>query len=123
METHLKLIETLANGIDPSTGEVLPDESPYNNPETIRALFSVLDHIKNPLKKKPKLKKTIEQKQLENIDNGAPKNAGLPWTEEQRTELANQFTGNETIDILAEIHGRTEVAIFSQLKKQGLIEV
>ena len=122
METNLKIIEALANGINPLTGEVLPEESLYNSPEIIRALFSTLDFIKNPPKKQPKIKKTIEQKQTENIEKGLPKNAGLPWTDDQKNELSNQFSDNETFDVLAEIHGRTEVAIFSQLKKQGLIE-
>jgi len=122
MDTHLKIIEALANGIDPSTGEVLPNESPYNNPETLRALFAVIAHIKSPPKKKPKLKKTIEQKQEENIDKGSPKNAGLPWTDEQRNELAEQFKTDQSFKYLAEIHGRTKGAITSELKKQGLIE-
>ena len=121
MDTHLKIIEALANGTDPSTGEVLPNESPYNNPDIIRALFVVIDHLKNPPKKQPKVKKTIEQKQSENIENGLPKNAGLPWTEEQKNELADQFKADESIITLAEVHGRTKGAISSELKKQGLI--
>ena len=101
---------------------MLPNESPYNNPDTIRALFAAIAHIKNPPKKQPKIKKTIEQKQSENIENGLPKNAGFPWTEEQRNELAEQFKSDELLDNLAEAHGRTKGAITSELKKQGLIE-
>lgn len=122
MDTHLKIIETLANGVDPATGEVLPNESPYNNPDTIRALFTVIDRIKNPPEKRPKIKKSIELKQSENIGNGLPKNAGLPWTKEQKHKLAEQFKANELLDDLAETHGRTKGAITSELKKQGLIE-
>jgi hypothetical protein len=29
----------LANGIDPATGEVMPDDSPLGSPHVIRALF------------------------------------------------------------------------------------
>lgn len=122
MDTNLKIVEALANGIDPVTGELLPSESPYNHPDVIRALFTTLDLVKNPPKKAPKVKKTPEQKQAENIENGLPKNAGLPWTDEQRTDLANQFSSEQEIKVLAEIHGRSNGAITSELKKQGLIE-
>ncbi len=119
IESHLEILETLANGTDPLTGEVLPMESPYNNPDVIRALFAVVNHINNS---QPKVKKSLEQKQCDNIKNGLPKNAGLPWTAEQRNELAIQFKSHQSIANLAEIHGRTKGAITSELKKQGLIE-
>lgn len=122
MDTHLKIVEALANGIDPITGELLPSESPYNHPDVIRALFKTLDFVKNPAKKAPKVKKTPEQKQAENVENGLTKNAGLPWTDEQRADLAQQFSSGVEIKVLAEIHGRTNGAITSELKKQGLIE-
>ncbi len=122
MDTHLKIVEALANGIDPITGELLPSESPYNHPDVIRALFTTLNLVNNPVKKAPKVKKTPEQKQAENVENGLPKNAGLPWTDEQRADLAQQFSSGEEIKVLAEIYGRTNGAITSELKKQGLIE-
>ncbi|MGV3001488.1 hypothetical protein [Vibrio sp. E150_018] len=57
MEANLKVIEALANGINPLTAEALPKESPYNSPEIIRALFSTLDFIKHPPTKQPKVNK------------------------------------------------------------------
>jgi len=122
METHLKIVADLANGIDPITGELLPSESPYNHPDVIRALFTTLDLVKNLPKKAPKVKKTPEQKQAENIENGLPQNAGLPWTDQQRADLAQKFSSGKEIKELAEIHGRTDGAITSELKKQGLLE-
>ena len=38
-----EIVRTLADGIDPTTGEVLPKESVYNSPDVIRALFTLLD--------------------------------------------------------------------------------
>ena len=72
METNIKIIEGLANGIDPVTGELLPSNAPYNSPEVIRALFFVLEQVKNPRKRPPKIKKSLEQKRTENIANGLP---------------------------------------------------
>ncbi|MCL1048858.1 hypothetical protein L2755_04340 [Shewanella abyssi] len=122
METNLKIIEALANGINPLTGEALPEESPYNSPEIIRALFSTLEFIKYPAKKQPKVKKTLEQKQAENLENGLPKNAGLPWTEEQKNNIAEQFKIGKLVSVLAVEFERTNGSINSELKKQGLIE-
>ena len=37
-----ELLLALADGIDPITGNRLPDESVYNNPEIIRAIHCLL---------------------------------------------------------------------------------
>lgn len=111
----LKNVEALANGIDPTSGEALPECSLYNNPEVIRSLFTVIGAVKQPKKGK----KSIEQKQEENILKGLPKNAGLPWSEEERERLVHAFDANKSIDELSEIHGRTSGAITSELKAGG----
>lgn len=41
----LRIIEALANGADPTTGELLPESSPYNSPQVIRALFQALQAL------------------------------------------------------------------------------
>lgn len=41
LSTAVDLIDTLAQGIDPTTGDVLPEDSMYNKPPIIRALFLV----------------------------------------------------------------------------------
>jgi hypothetical protein len=122
MESHLKIIEALANGIDPLTGEVLPSDSLHNNPEIIRSLFAIIDHIKTSSIKQPKMKKTLGQKRNENIKKGLPENAGLPWNDDQRDNLTEQFKSDVSREELAELHGRTKGAISSELKKLGLIE-
>lgn len=40
-----RIIEALATGIDPITGEVLPDDSPVNEPQVIRALFTAANAL------------------------------------------------------------------------------
>jgi hypothetical protein len=52
------LLSALANGINPVTGEVLPDTSPYNEPRVIRALFAVLDSVKGSKQPKRRLRKS-----------------------------------------------------------------
>ncbi|MDD9158391.1 hypothetical protein PVK64_19690 [Aliivibrio sp. S4TY2] len=116
--TALKNVEALANGIDPITGETLPECSPYNSPEVIRSLFTIMKLVKSPQKGKM----SIEQKQEINIAKGLPKNAGLAWDDDERHELVTAFNNGFSINELSETHGRTKGAITSELKKQGLIE-
>ncbi len=111
-------IELLADGIHPATGEVLPAEGPYNDPIVIRALFTILDSIKAI--KQPR--RTPEQRQNDNVENGRPRNAGLPWTTELRAEAAEKFKQGNSVAELAECFERTSGAITSELVKQGLIE-
>ena len=35
----LAVVRSLANGVDPETGEVFPPESAYQRPQTVRALY------------------------------------------------------------------------------------
>ena len=69
-----EIVEMLADGVDPITGEVLPPDSHYNNPEIIRALFTVLRSVRMPPRAS---KKSIEENQEDNMNNGRAKNASL----------------------------------------------
>ena len=116
--TALKNVEALANGVNPITGETLPEYSPYNNPEVIRSLFTMITLVKTAQKGKM----SIDNKRRINLAKGLPKNAGLAWTNNERDELIAAFNNGALINELSEIHGRTKGAITSELKKQGLIE-
>ena len=111
-------IEILADGINPASGEVLPREGPYNDPIVIRALFTIIDSLKTI--RPPK--RTAEQRQNDNIENGKPRNAGLPWTTELREEAAVKFKKGSSVNELAQSFKRTPGAIKSELVKQGLID-
>ena len=118
LEKAKEIVRLLAEGIDPTTGEVLPPDSPYNEPIVIRALFTVIESLKEV--RKPK--KTVKQKRQENIDSGKPRNAGLPWTDDLKMELADKFRSGTSIPELSRYFERTKGAILSELTKQGLIE-
>ncbi len=122
IDSSIKTLETLANGVDPITGEGLPKTSPYNHPDVIRAIFSVIDAVKNPPKKAKPVKKTVQEKQTENIECGLPVNAGLPWSDDERSELHRDFAADMSIQDLAVKYGRSQGAISVELKKQGLVE-
>jgi hypothetical protein len=111
------IVKNLAQGIHPTTGEVFPPESPYNDPKVIRALFSILEFVKQA--KKPR--KSVEDKRRENLDFGRPRNAGLPWTEDDRSKTAALFASGKTIEELANSLERSRGAIHAELMRQGLV--
>ena len=45
VETAKKLLTVLANGINPITGEVLPETDSCNQVEIVRALYTVTEEI------------------------------------------------------------------------------
>lgn len=100
-----EIIRTLADGVDPNTGEVLPKENVYNSPEVIRALFTVLEATSQPREEaKPPINR----------------NAGKPWTEVEDDKLRDEFEANMKILDIAKEHGRTRNAIESRLDYLGL---
>ena len=110
------LVNALANGTNPVTGEILPAESPYNEPTVIRALFTVLNSPGGR-----GTKQSPQEKMEENLAAGRPRNAGLAWTDELRAEVAEKFQGGMTLQELAGYFERTSGAILSELARQGLI--
>lgn len=111
------IIRTLAQGVDPLTGEVFAADCPYNHPRIIRALFTVYDHARatrgsiGP----------VERRQR-NLERGLPGNAGLPWSDEDRAKVASGFGDGQTIEVLAAQLERTRSAIQSELIRQGLMD-
>lgn len=99
-----EIVRILADGVDPTTGEVLPAESVYNSPEVIRALFALLEA-------------TSEKKKVEQIPN---RNAGKPWTDIEDDKLRDEFASKIKISEIAKEHGRTNGAIESRLDHLGL---
>jgi hypothetical protein len=99
------IITALANGIDPETGEVLSEQSVFNNPQVIRALFIATKALDNLERRK------------ENRDKALPQNAGNPWSDLEDSELLSAFDTGCSIKALSAKHGRTEGAITSRLIK------
>jgi len=110
METleALGVIEVLADGVNPVTGEVFAEDSPYQNPKVIRALYKAIEA----------LRKTAQSK---NRRRNMPERAGLPWEDSESELLVKRFNGGEDISKIAKEHKRTAGAIRSQLLKLGKI--
>ena len=45
LEQAVDILKTLANGVDPFTGEVLADDNVCNRTEFVRAVYFILDEL------------------------------------------------------------------------------
>ena len=104
----LEIIRSLADGVDPTSGEVYPDNSPYQKPMVIRALYTAAAILENAAKR--------ERKQ-----SNLPAHAGQPWSEREEAELVKAFDQGTSIVQLAESHQRTKYSITSRLVRLGKI--
>jgi hypothetical protein len=104
-----RTLERLARGIDPETGEILAEQSPFNNPQVIRALFFAVQE----LQKLAQPARTARER---------PANAGRSWTDVEDAKLLKSFDAGVSPKDLAQQHGRTKGANDSRLVKLGRVE-
>ena len=108
-ELALTTIENLANGVHPTTGEVLNHDDVLNDPQVIRAL-SLAAKIMRQTNSRAERKAT------------RPINFGKPWTEVESTELLTRFDNKMSIKDIAAKHGRAHTAIAARLVRLGRVE-
>ena len=104
-----EIIQALADGVDPYTGEHLPVDSPYQRTDTARALYAILESAEAGKKSK-------------NPADPSKPHAGGKWTPEEEQRLRDAFSVKKPIAEVAADHGRTPGAITARLLKLGLIE-
>jgi hypothetical protein len=114
-----QVIDVLAAGVDPETGEVLPADSPLNSPHVIRALFLASRALE--LQAGAPAKPTSKPKAAKPA--GTPANAGVAWTDEEAQRLAAAFDAGADIAQLARDHQRTTGAIRARLIRMGRLQL
>jgi hypothetical protein len=107
-----KILQILADGVDPATGEPFPASSPYQRADVVRALFVAVQALGNA----PRGKASAPQ------DKPGLANAGRPWSQEEDARLGRAFDSGKTVEMLAEEHMRSRFAIEARLVKLGRIE-
>lgn len=104
-----EIIISLADGVDPVTGEIFDEDSPYQHPSVIRALYTAIEGIEK-IEKQKNREKTI------------PTNTGKSWSTEEDQKLIEGYHGMKTIKELTLIHERTHGAIKSRLARLGILQ-
>ncbi len=105
----LEMINALADGIDPVTGEEMADASPYQHPQVVSALYVAVRQLESALRRE-KIKSTL------------PANAGLSWTDDEDRKLIEKFKAGMSVEDLVKSHQRTYGAIRTRLVQHGLLE-
>ncbi len=104
----LAVFRSLANGVDPESGEVFPAESAYQRPQTVRALYeaaTALERVERFERRKAQM----------------PAKTGEPWSEDEDRRLLAAFDAGRGLQELASAHERTMGAIRARLLKYGRI--
>ncbi len=104
----LAVVRSLANGVDPESGEIFPAESTYQRPQIVRALYeaaSALERIDRFERRKSQL----------------PQKTGEPWSEDEDRKLLAAFDAGRALQELAAAHERTMGAVRARLLKYGRI--
>ena len=107
LQAARQIIDTLAQGIHPVTGEVMPEDSPYNAPPVIRALFAVSQALDGHAAPPAKARKEL------------PPNAGKPWAPQEDGKLESAFAAGIDLRDIAQELGRTTWAVEARLVKLG----
>jgi hypothetical protein len=106
------ILSALANGVNPSTGEIFTTDSPYQQADVVRALFAALERFKQAEKPKPHSGSTRPGVE-------APSNVGKPWSDEEDRRLLAEFDRGRTPPELARDLGRTLAGIEARLERHG----
>ena len=104
----LAIVRSLANGVDPESGEVFTPESAYQRPQVVRALYEAAAALER-----------IER--FERRRSQMPPKTGEPWSEDEDRKLLAAFDAGRALQELAQAHERTMGAVRARLLKYGRI--
>ncbi|MEO7453560.1 MAG: hypothetical protein ABIV13_02215 [Fimbriimonadales bacterium] len=107
-ERSIEIIDALAAGTDPTTGEVFASDHVMQNADVVRALYDASIALREQVSKSEK-SKTL------------PTRAGAPWTSKENEELVAGHRSGLTESELAGLHQRTRGAIQRRLLRLGII--
>ena len=119
-EQALRILNALANGVHPATGEKFAADSPYQHPDTVRALFEAMRAVECNGGVAP------------SAANAAPaagrkpappqSGSGSRWSPEEEQRLAAAFDAGRTVDELARAHCRSRAGIEARLVRLGKMD-
>lgn len=106
-----QIIDTLAQGVHPVTGEAMPEDSPYNAPPVIRALHAVSRALED----------TAVGPAAEAAKPRRAPNAGKAWSAQEDAALETAFDAGIALKQVAQELGRTAFAVEQRLVRLGKI--
>jgi hypothetical protein len=105
LEEAIKTIRALADGVNPETGEILPENSVCRAAQSVRALNRALAAL-------------IAQQERE---KNRPQNAGRSWSRAEDEQVCEEVRQGNDFAQIAKAHNRSVPAIVARLVKLGKI--
>lgn len=102
----LAIVRSLANGIDPESGEVYEATSAYQRPQVVRALYEAAAALE-------RVERETRRRAMR------PRMTGEPWTEDEDRKLLAAFDAGRALQELAAQHERTQGSVRARLMKYG----
>lgn len=116
-EQTLRILNALANGVHPATGEQFAADGPYQHPDTVRALFQAMRAVEGGVAPAPAAAPAGERRPA------LPQSgSGSRWSTEEEQRLASAFDAGRTVDELARAHSRSRAAIEARLVRLGKMD-
>ena len=118
-EQALRILNALANGVHPATGEKFAADSPYQHPDTVRALFEAMRAVEGggTTAATPAAPAALERRPA------LPQSgSGSRWSPEEEQRLASAFDAGKSVDELARAHGRSRAGIEARLVRLGKMD-
>ena len=109
IQEALKIVKALADGVNPETGEVMPADSIYQRPQTIRALQRAVAGLEY-----------VEQRERER-QRKLPLNAGKCWSRAEDAQICDELRRGIDFHVISKTHNRTVGSIVARLVKLGKI--
>src|SRR5262249_57415796 len=103
-DLELRILNALANGVHPATGEKFGGDSPYQHPDIVRALFEAVRALEGATAAAPERKPALPQS-----------GSGSRWSPEEEQRLVSAFDSGRTVDELARSHNRSRAGIEARL--------
>ncbi len=113
-EQALPILKALAEGVDPATGERFAADLPWQRADTVRALYCAIAALEA-------LAAPATAPAAARPARSGRGNAGKPWSKEEDERLVASFDAGQSVESLAEAHGRSRFAIEARLARYGKV--
>lgn len=112
-ETAIDILEALLDGVDPVTGEVLPEGHVCLEATVMRALHVAVVALQTPEEAEAALPSYP-------LTKSGKLNAGRPWTEEDNQRLIQLYLDGRSIENICQLLQRRKPGVNNQLQYLGL---